>query len=298
MHFLLIGAALFTGHALLNPNSNSGENIVVTKAMIEDMQRQYQSLKGAPPGTEELAGLIDTHVREEIFYREGLALGLDRDDAVIKRRIRQKLEIMAEEQGVRDAPTDAELSAYMTRHAERFMQAARLSFEQVFFDTTKPGPELEQRIASTRTALVRGSNPATQGDATMLPRQLTDTSIDQIARDFGTDFAQALIKIPPSQWSEPLLSGYGAHLLRIGKITPAALPALAEIRPQVMREWEHEQRENALKDNYQKLRANYKIVIEAAPKTLPKTTPTISSNTATAGTPTTPSITPAGTPRS
>jgi hypothetical protein len=144
LHFLLIGALLFFAYGRLNPaDPASGERIVVSQALVDDLARQYQTRWMRPASEQELAGLVEAHVRDEIMFREGVALGLDRDDPVIKRRVRQKFDVMAEEQLARAAPGDAELQAYLTQHAQRFARPARVSFEQIYFDgsaCTSTGP--------------------------------------------------------------------------------------------------------------------------------------------------------------
>jgi hypothetical protein len=129
LHFLLIGGLLFVLYAKVTPKDSGGERLVVTQAMAEELSRQHQARWMRPPNEQELASLVDAYVRDEIMYREGLALGLDRDDPVIKRRVRQKLDIVVEEQLAVAAPDDDELSAYMTRHAARYTRAASVSFE-------------------------------------------------------------------------------------------------------------------------------------------------------------------------
>ncbi len=139
---------------------------------------------------QELSGLVDSYVSDEILYREGKTLGLDRDDAVIKRRVRQKLEVMAEEAGARAAPTDAELTAYLNAHPEKFARAALVSFEQLYFDPAKPG--VESRIKAANAALSAGDAPDALGDSTMLPYRIDGEGIDAVVREFGSDFAAAL----------------------------------------------------------------------------------------------------------
>src|SRR5512140_3519396 len=131
LHFLLIGFALFVAYNRLSPDRSSGSRIVVTQGVVDDLTTQHVAARGRPPSATELRHLIDAYVREEILYREGVTLGLDRDDIVVKRRVRQKLEVMAEEDASTAAPTDADLTAYLSAHRDRFIQPAVLSFEQI-----------------------------------------------------------------------------------------------------------------------------------------------------------------------
>jgi PPIC-type PPIASE domain len=262
LHFLLIGVVLFVAYGLITPVDKSGARIVVTQPMVDNLARQYQSLWSRPPSEQELAGLVDAYVRDEILFREGLALGLDRDDPVIKRRVRQKFEIMSEEQWAGAAPTDAELSAYLAQNAARFIQPARVSFEQVFFDGSQAVPVVERAVADARAALARGADPTRLGQPTMLPRRVDAAPLDLVARDFGAAFSEQLLKLPLGEWSGPQASGLGAHLVRVTARTPAALPPLQAVRQQVAREWENERRERSRNESYRQLRGRYAVVIE------------------------------------
>jgi hypothetical protein len=230
--------------------------------MQEDMAREYQARWSRPPGEQEMARLVDARIRDEIAYREGLALGLDRDDPVVKRRIRQKLEIVDEESIARDAPTDADLTAYLTRNSQRFMQPATITFDQIYFDGSGRQADIERAVAAARAAAMRGADPAGLGQRTMLPGHVENMSLDLVARDFGADFAGRLAKLPVGAWTGPIASGFGVHLVRVTAHAPAALPPLAAIRTQVAREWENERREIALDENYRKLREKYDVVID------------------------------------
>lgn len=267
LHFALIGAVLFVAYGRVAPAGKSGERIVVTQAMVDDLARQHQARWMRPASEQELAGLVESHVRDEIQYREGLALGLERDDPVIKRRVRQKMELMSEEQQALAAPGDAELSAYLAQNAERFTRPATVSFEQIFFDGTGSVASVERAVAAARAALARGADPARLGQATMLPHSVDAAPVDLVARDFGAAFVERLSQAPHGEWAGPIASSLGAHLVRVTSRTPAALPALNDVRQQVAREWENERRERARAESYRALRSRYDVVIEAA---LPK----------------------------
>jgi hypothetical protein len=263
-HFLLIGAALFAAYSWLSPSEQVGERIVVTQAGVDELARQFAARWARPPTDQELSGLIENWVRDEVFYREGLALGLDRDDPVIKRRVRQKLEVMSEERLAGDAPTDAQLTDYLTRNADRFRLPMRVSFEQIYFDGMAPVDEVERAVARARRALARGADAATLGAATMLARRVDDAPLDLIARDFGKAFAEQLSEMRTDEWQGPIASGYGAHLVRVTQRSPASIPSLDTVRTAVTREWESERRTTAVARGYAQMRERYRIVVEPA----------------------------------
>jgi parvulin-like peptidyl-prolyl isomerase len=243
----------------------TGTRIVITQSIIDDIARQHQARWMRPPSEPELAGLVETQVRDEILYREGVALGLDRDDPFIKRRVRQKFEVIAEEEGARGTPSEADLATYLKRNEARFLQPATVSFDQIFLAGTGASADAERTLAATRAALARGANPGKLGAASMLPTQIEHAGVDVVSRDFGTAFAERLESLPVGEWTGPVASGFGTHLVRVTARTPAALPPLDTIRPSIAREWENERRAGSRSDSYQKMRGNYTVVIEARP---------------------------------
>lgn len=262
LHFALIGVLLFVVYGWMNPAEEGGERIVVTQSIVDDLARQHQARWMRPASEQELANLVEAYVRDEILFREGLALGLDRDDPVIKRRVRQKLDLMSEEQIAGAAPTDADLTAYMMQNPTRFTRPGMVSFEQIFFDGSRPVAEVEREVGVAKAALARGVDPVRLGKPTLLPKSADAVSLELIARDFGSGFSDQLAKLPLGEWTGPIASGLGAHMVRVSARTPAALPPLYDVRQQVAREWENERRERSRTASYRKLRDSYTVVIE------------------------------------
>src|SRR3954469_1615981 len=169
LHFLLIGIGLFGAYHWVSPSDSGGRRIVITQGVVDDLVTQHVAVRGREPSARELNHLIESYVRDEILYREGVRLGLERDDIVVKRRVRQKIEMIAEEDASTVAPTDADLFAYLTANQARFIQPAILTFDQVFIGESRPGPGLRHVVAR----------------ATLLPRRQTRTPADLVAREFG-----------------------------------------------------------------------------------------------------------------
>lgn len=263
LHFLLIGMLLFLLYGKVAPPSNDGNRITVSEAAISALAGQFQATWSRPPTPVELKGLVDGYVRDEILFREGVALGLVKDDPVIKRRVRQKLEVLIEEEGKSRAPTDAELGVYLSRNAAQFRMPPVLSFDQVLFDPGEYGDRLETVMTTALAALNSGATPESQGKSSMLGTHVDKLPLDLVARDFGDDFAKSLETAPVGQWLGPIRSGFGVHLVRIGERKPGYLPTLDEARKAVTREWENDRREAALADNYARLLKEYDVVIEA-----------------------------------
>ena len=263
LHSLLIGIALFTGYHWMAPVDSDGRRIVITQGVVDDLVTQHVAAKGREPSSTELNHLIESYVHDEILYREGVKLGLERDDIVVKRRVRQKIEVIAEEDASTRTPTDADLSAYLTANQARFVQPAILTFEQVFLGASTSGPEVVQAVAVARAALQNGTDPVELGKPTLLPHRMSETPADLVARDFGTSFAAALEKVPVGEWAGPIDSSFGAHYVRVSERTPAVAPQLAAVRDHVVREWENERRQRARTDAYARMRGEYEISMVA-----------------------------------
>lgn len=260
-HFLGIGLLLFVLYGLVSPSDSGGERIVVTRAMIADLEATHQRLWGRPPSAAELQGLIESRITDEILYREGVNMGLDRDDAVVKRRVRQKYELIAEEEGAA-APTEAELQAYLDAHAARFRPAPVVSFTQLLVPAGGSAADVAAQVEALQRSLAAGDTPESLAAPTLLPLRRQDTPLDRIAAEFGTGFADALAGLPEGSWQGPVASGYGIHLVRVDRRTQAPVPTLAEVRAAVLREWENDRRVRAREARLQALRERYDVVVE------------------------------------
>jgi len=268
LHFLLLGGALFALYQATGSMARApAGTITVSEGRIRNLADTFARTWQRPPTAPELDGLIEDFIREEVRYREAVALGLDRDDTVVRRRLRQKLEFISEDEAAGVEPTEAQLAEYLAAHAQDYSVAARLSFRQVFLDPQRHGAALEADALALLDALrSRARTPDLDrlGDRLMLEPAYSDVAATEVARLFGEAFAGELLKAPVGEWSGPLRSGYGAHLVRIDAREPGRAPPLAEVREQVRRDWAAAQRRAALDAQYQALRQRYAIRIERA----------------------------------
>jgi hypothetical protein len=240
--------------------------IVVTEGRIGNLTETFARTWQRPPTAEELNGLVEDYIREEVLYREGVALGLDRDDTIIRRRLRQKLEFVSEDAASAVEPTDTELAAYLAKNADDYRVEAQLTFTQVFLDPSKRGDRFDTDAAALLDVLrTRGDkvNPATLGDSLMLEPRYELAGEADIARLFGSEFEAEIRDQPVGEWVGPLKSGYGAHLVRIEARTPGRMAPLAEVRDEVARDWAARRRQEVLEAQYQELRSRYRVRIEA-----------------------------------
>lgn len=266
LHFLLLGAGLFLLYHVLNKGgTDAPREIVVTEARIEALAENFAKTWMRPPTADEVRGLIDDYVAEEVYYREAIAMGLDRDDTVIRRRLRQKMEFISEDVASAAPPTDAQLQEYLRKHAEKFLQPPRLTFQQVFYSTERRGEAARRDAEKLLAELHAGrgpANPTEAGDPTLLPPTMESASPQDIENSFGSEFSKAVEQAPVGQWVGPLQSGFGLHLVRVDKREAGTSPTLAEIRPLVQREWEADERRSVTGELLAKLRAKYEVRIE------------------------------------
>jgi hypothetical protein len=262
LHFLLIGAALFlVFHLNQGPAGDPTDRIVVTSGQVEQMEARFSRTWMRPPTPEELAGMIETHVRDEVYYREAVAMGLDRSDTTIRQRMRMKLEFLLEDLGAAATPDDADLSAYLQEHRDRFFIEARFSFVQVYLN-----PDRHEDLAGdARAALERlrgGAAPESVGDATLLPGEFSEMTPSDIERQFGEAFAREVVALAPGAWAGPFYSGLGVHLVQVTEFAEGRLPELAEIRSEVEREYVAQRREEIKDLAYRRLREKYEVEIQ------------------------------------
>ena len=265
-HFLVLGAALFMIYSAVNGTAGApADRIVVDETQALRLADQFQRTWMRLPTRQELQGLAEDFVKEEILYREAQALGLDQDDLVIRRRLRQKMEFLNADLVEPQAPTDVQLRAYFDANQDRFRRPDRFSFQQIYFNPDKRSGDVKQTavelLVGLNTDPALAADPNSLGDATMLPAQLDGVTQREVNNTFGRGFAKDIEDLPLGQWSGPYESSYGLHLVRITTREAGDLPAVAEIRPVLEREWRTERRKAANERFYESLRARYNIEI-------------------------------------
>jgi hypothetical protein len=217
------------------------------------------------PAASELDALIDDAIREEIFYREAKALGLDQDDTIVRRRLRQKLEFVSEDVVPVPEPTDEQLRDYLQAHPEKFRSEARYSLSQVYLDPQRHGQRLAADIEALLAELKRmgaTADASKLGDAFLLEHRFHNVTASELARLFGAGFETALHAVPTGEWQGPVPSGYGVHLVFVDKRDGGQTTSLEQVRSEVRRQWIHEQREQANERFYADLRKRYAVTVE------------------------------------
>jgi parvulin-like peptidyl-prolyl cis-trans isomerase-like protein len=266
LHFLILGAALFwLAGAFGEPGGGRQGRIVLTAGDLEQLEAGFERTWQRPPTQEELAGLLEDRVREEIFYREALALGLDRDDTIVRRRMRQKMEFLSEDLAAAE-PSDAELESWLAAEREGFRQEPRVAFRQVYLSRDRRGEAVQAdalRLLAELRAADADRDPALQGDPLPLPAESDALSASEVSRLFGGTFSARLFELPVGRWEGPVESAYGLHLVFIRERVEGRDPALAEVRDAVAREWLADRRRQAREDFYRDLRSRYEVELPA-----------------------------------
>jgi hypothetical protein len=266
VHFLVLGAAIFAAYSTMARNTG-GEpgNIVVSQGQLASMREAYIRTWQRPPTPEEWKGLVRDQVKEEVYYREALAMGLDKDDVVIRRRLRQKLEFITDDIAAQTQPTEEDLKAYLEAHPDKFRTEDRFTFRQLYLSPARHGENLERdatRLLATLNGPGGEASFETSGDPSMLEREFTELPAGEVSKQFGEQFTLKLSELTPGRWQGPVESGLGVHVVFLAKRTPGGVPAFDAVRDAVTREWDHARRLEANEKVYREMLARYTITIE------------------------------------
>ncbi len=258
LHFLLGGAGLFLlFNYVSDPESERDDQIIVTSGQIEHFVTLFVKTRQRVPTDVELRGLVDNYILEEVLYREALGIGLDKDDSIVRRRLRQKIEFLLDDLTLVE-PADADLQQLLDNEPDRFRLDARISFAQVYLQE-------ESRAAadSTLAMLQNGvDDPSQLSDSYLIAYQFDDVTEAVVGAQFGDAFKTALFELETGQWTGPVDSPYGLHLVRIEQIVPGTVPALADIRAEVEREWLVDFRASAQQEIIDQMKAKYTVTVE------------------------------------
>lgn len=235
LHFFLIGCAVFGLFAVFDdaPPPVAANELVVTEADARRLANEFEAVWRRAPSARELEGLIDQHVREEVYVREALALGLDRNDAVIRRRLQTKMEFITESGAEAVQPDEATLQGHLEDNVEKFAMPALLAFEQVLLNDALD----ESDLRAAKAILVRGGYPEEYLQASLIPQAFPLSPRRVVDGSFGAGMFDRLYALPPGEWSGPVETPFGRHLVRATEKREGKLPPLTEIRDRVEQDW-------------------------------------------------------------
>lgn len=268
-HFLVLGALMFGAYASLNPGASAqqGSGPVTVRITSNDVAwladtwiRQQQR----PPTREELRGLVTEYLKEELLAQEARALGLDRDDLIVRRRLAQKLEFVVQDTSDLAQPTDEDLLRIFEANPDRFHSPARVSFTQIYFSR-----ERRHDVAADAKAVLVELNhapptihPSDTGDPLMLDAEVLNADEQTVSGQFGSDFARTVFALRPGAWYGPVESAYGLHLVRVSGAEPAKRREFAEVKAQVFDDWRDQRRREESEKYYATLLKKYDVVLD------------------------------------
>jgi peptidyl-prolyl cis-trans isomerase C len=269
IHFVLLGGLLFAVYGYLHRGVNdvTSYEIELTPQDISQMQTYFFSQWHRQPNPQEFSNLLEERVREEILYREALGMGLDKGDSIVKRRMEQKMEFLAEDVANSHEPTRAELKAWYAKHEQQFAIPAQVSFRHLYFSPDRRGVRAKDDAASALLKMAGQPESSTAAaslyDRFMLQDRYQEVSLDELAKDFGLPFARSLFQFKPGSWQGPIQSGYGWHLVFVRSVSPGRVSSFEDVEPDVKAAWLAEQRAEQWQKTYSTMRAKYQIVLPA-----------------------------------
>ncbi|HXV60323.1 MAG TPA: peptidylprolyl isomerase [Vicinamibacteria bacterium] len=262
VHFLVLGAGLFLWYGVSGGGPAADSRIVVSPGQIDQMVEIFGKTWQRSPTRVELEALIEDYIREEVLFREAMAMGLDQGDTIIRRRLRQKIEFLAEDLIPASDPTDEQLQQFLRGNPEPFRVEPRVSFRHIYFSRDRRGDSITAEATSVLDRLRAGGDPSAYGDPILVPEDFESVSGRDVESLFGQGFAGALTQAAVGEWTGPLESGYGVHLVLVRDFAPGRIPELEEIREAVEREWSSARRREANQAIYQKFRERYTVTVE------------------------------------
>jgi hypothetical protein len=262
--FVLAGALLFAAYGIAGSEQEPRSRIVVGPAEIDRLAAEWRRQWGRAPTRAELDALVQSHVREQILYREALELGLDRNDTIVRRRMLQKMEFLGEAAAADEEPPAGELERFFHAAAERYRLPARVSFTHAYFSRERRGAAAESDARAALAAAGRSAGAAAdQGDPFLHGFEHRERTRQAVEGLFGASFARAVFALEAGEWQGPIESAYGFHLVRVEERSEARLPPLGEMRPKVLADWREARRKEAAGDLYARLRDRYEVEVDA-----------------------------------
>jgi len=273
VHFLLIGAVLFGLYSFTQAGRTRtppSQEIRLTLDELAQLTLLYQSQWRRLPTPEELQSLVESRIQQEILYREALAMGLDKDDEIVKRRMAQKMQFLAEDVAAAREPTTAELRSWFEKNSAKFAQPPRLSFRHLYFSPDRRGArarvDAQEALAKLAGQPVDAKGASALADPFMFQEYYRDRAPEFLGKEMGPQFALAVARLEPGSWQGPIESGFGWHLVFVDTAIPGRVPAFEEIEPDVRTAWLGEQKALAWEKAYKQMRANYTVLLPAPPE--------------------------------
>jgi peptidyl-prolyl cis-trans isomerase C len=268
VHFLLIGAGIYVLYGMFGAGTdeNDERTVTVTSGNIQALSDQWRRTWNRPPTEEELANIVRNFARMKVLHREALAMGLDKGDTVIERRLAQKVEFLAKGLITPEEPSDEILIDRYTENQDRFKQPDLYTITQIFFDPDKRGRTTDRDAKAMLDELVAldklPSNISEHGDRLMLENYYPSVTLLELDKRFGPGFAEEIVKLQPGSWQGPVRSGFGIHLVLVNDVVIFPPPAFEDIKEQLIEEWMTEQINELSERFIDGLISRYEVIVE------------------------------------
>lgn len=256
LHFLVLGGLAFLVHHLWF-GGTAPRHVLTEDAPLEQIRADWFAARGEPPSAAQEATLVQEWVEEEVLYRRALELGLDQNDTIVRRRLVQRMRFLLEDTSRLEAPSEAELRAWLQERSQKFALPAKITFTHVFFSRGRRGSSLGASAAAALDLLKRDPEAQVDGDPFFRGNAFEDATPMEIQGAFGPEFAESMAGVPPGQWIGPFKSSYGLHLVYVDHRVPGTTPGLDAVREKVERDWLQAERARRNEESIAKLRARY-----------------------------------------
>ena len=266
LHFISIGGLFFLLYSIIDDaGTPSIDTILIAPERISQIATEYSGVWNRMPTDEELDNLIKEEVRSEVYYRDALALGLDKNDAIVRRRLRQKMEFLTDTGSYLQKPSPGELEAYFTANKQAYQSEPRLAFEQIYLGKTPSSDTVSLSLETLQPQPAK--DPNTLGQRTLLPAQLKLSRPDAIDSVFGKGFYSQIAQLEPGEWAGPVTSVYGTHLVRTLDDLPPHMPPLEEVRETVLKNWQTAKAKDNRAQDYAERLSHYIVEIHRSEDT-------------------------------
>ena len=271
IQFLIIGAAIYGAYALFGtPEEDYRDNIILVDSnRINAMISEWESRWQRPPTRQEIDGLIQQYIKEDVLYRQAVSMGLNEDDPITRRRMAQKLEFLTSDLAQMQVPAEGELEAFFEENEENYRDPDRISFSQIFIDPDARGDatldDADELLAQLKTEGEPTEETLQKGDRFMLQNYFAAASELDIRRQLGSGFAESVLALEPGQWHGPVLSGYGVHLVYVFAFQAAPAPQFEAVRERVLEDWHTVKREEFNEQFLESLKERFEIIVDELP---------------------------------
>jgi len=252
----IISFILYT--TVTNSIERNNKKIAISKTQVTLLEESFKKTWNRTPTQNELNAQIENMIMDEIFYKQAVAMGLDKTDLAVKKRLRQLMEMMLEDYTTIN-PTEIQLRKYLSENPDKFRKEPRISFRHLYF----PFEKKEEAIALLKT--LQNSNPLEEnshGYPVMIPSVFKNESKIVIINLFGNGFAKNITELETDIWHGPFESAYGWHLVKINEQIKGELPDLNEIWDKVEQVWSFERKREMREEIYEIMKKEYEITIE------------------------------------